>query len=31
MLPEADQLALEKGIRIDSQQELDQLLEDYLS
>ena len=31
MLPEADRLALEQGIQIDSEQMLDQLLEDYLS
>ena len=31
MLPQADQLALEKGIYITCPQQLQQLLEDYLS
>lgn len=31
MLPEADRQALEKGIHIDNEPELQQLLEDYLS
>ena len=31
MLPPADQQALEKGIRISEEQQLQQLLEDYLS
>ena len=31
MFPEADQQALERGILIESTQELDRMLEDYLS
>ena len=31
MLPEADQKALEKGIKIDSLAQLHKMLEDYLS
>ena len=31
MLPEADYLALERGIEISTEEELRQLLEDYLS
>ena len=31
MLPDADRSALEKGIYLDSERELKQLLEDYLS
>jgi hypothetical protein len=31
MLPAADRQALEKGIRIESEDELARLLEDYLS
>ena len=31
MLPEADQQALEKGIKIDSLTQLHKMLEDYLS
>ena len=31
MLPAADRTALEKGIHLDSEQELKSLLEDYLS
>lgn len=31
MLPEADRRALENGIRIESDEELAQFLEDYLS